>query len=119
MHNHTLDASPAGSVLLDIGADTGALILYVPAARHGQEIEISPIGPEGAARTHAAVRERELEDGPVYCVVYDGLSAGDYTIWLDESTPAGTATVVGGRVAELDWIERSPDQAPAPAGLQS
>ena len=105
MHNHMLDSSPAGSVMLNIGADTGALVLYVPAARHGQEIEISPVGRDDT-RTHAAVRERGLEDGPVYCVVYDGLNAGDYTIWLDESTPAGIATVVGGRVAELDWIER-------------
>ena len=105
MQNHTLDGSPAGSVVLNIGAEVGALVLYVPAARHGQEIEISPVGRD-ETRAHAAVRERQLEDGPVYCVVYDGLRAGDYTIWLDESTPAGAATVVGGRVVELDWIER-------------
>jgi len=105
MHHHTLDSSPAGSVVLNIGADRGALVLYVPAAWHGHEIEISPVGRDGQ-RTHAAVRERELEDGPIFCVVYDGLAAGDYTVWLDETTPGGTAAVVGGRVGELDWSDR-------------
>jgi hypothetical protein len=54
-------------------------------------------------RTHAAVRERRLATGSRYCVVYGGLSAGEYTIWKDENTPAGSVTVIGARVTELDW----------------
>lgn len=103
-HHHTLDASESASVVLNIGADVGALILYVAATEHGREIEISPTGTGAAGkRTHAAVRERRLDDGSVYCVVYDGLHAGVYTLWADDTTPAGTATVIGGQITEVDW----------------
>jgi hypothetical protein len=102
MHSHTLDASESASVVLTIGAGVGALILYVPASELSREIEISPAGTH-APRTHAAVRERKLDDGSRYCVVYDGLPEGDYTLWDDDTTPAGTATVTGGQVTEVDW----------------
>jgi len=103
MHNHhTLQASPNGSVVLDIGADIGALVLYTPATDNGREIEISKVGTSGP-RTHAAVRERRLDRGALHCVVYAGLAAGEYTIWADDTTPGGTATVIGGHVTELDW----------------
>lgn len=102
-NHHTLQASPNASVVLDIGADVGALVLYVPATEHGREIEISRVGSSGR-RTHAAVRERRLDRGAVHCVVYAGLDAGEYTIWADDTRPGGAATVIGGRVTELDWI---------------
>ncbi len=100
-HHHATGASPTGSVLLDIGGDVGALVLYVPATELGREIEVSPVG--GGRRTHAAVRERHVEGGHVYCVVIPGLVAGEYTIWADETTPAGSVTITGGTVTELDW----------------
>jgi len=103
MHDpHTLAASPAASVVIDIGEDVGGLVLYTPHTDLGREIEVSPVGSTGR-RIHAAVRERRLATGSRYCVVYGGLIAGDYTIWKDETTPAGTVTVVGARVTELDW----------------
>ncbi len=103
MHDgHTLAASPTASVVVDIGGDVGALVIYVPVTELGREIEISAVGP-AAKRTHAAVRERRLQNGSCYCVFYERPVAGDYTIWADETTPAGTATVTGGRVTELDW----------------
>jgi hypothetical protein len=102
-HQHTLDASESASVVLDIGADVGALILYVPAADYGREIEISR-GTD--PRTHAAVRERLVDSGSIYCIVYAGLTAGEYTIWDDETTPGGTVTIIGGEITELDWTER-------------
>ena len=101
--HHLLDASPSASVVVDIGADVGALILYVPADQHGREIEISR-GTD--RRTHAAVRERKLGRGSAFCVFYAGLAAGEYTIWDDAVTPGGTVTVSGGQVAELDWTHR-------------
>jgi hypothetical protein len=101
-HHHTVDASETASVVLRLGADTGALVLYVSAAELGREIEISRNGT-GDRRTHAAVRERRLADHSVYGVVYDGLTAGEYTVWADETTPAGTATVNGAHVTEVLW----------------
>jgi len=109
MHEqHTLDPSPTGSVVLDIGADVGALVLYVAADQIGREIEISRLGSDGP-RTHAAVRERRLDRGSLHCVVYAGLAAGEYTIWADDTTPGGTATVIGGHVTELDWTSMHDD----------
>lgn len=89
-----------GSVVLDLGADVGALILDVPAALSGREIEISPAdGGAAARRTHALVRERRTGAGTSYAAVYPGLPAADYTIWRDPATRAATVTVRGGQVA--------------------
>jgi hypothetical protein len=102
--HHLQEPSRAGAVVLDIGAGVGALILNVPAAWHAREIDIS--GTDGH-RTHAAVRERVLGGGSLYSVVYPALPEGEYTIWTDRNTPAGTATVTGGDVTYLDWTDRA------------
>ncbi len=100
-------------VVLDIGGEVGALILYAPAELSGAEIEISGTGP----RTHSIVRERKVDqpaggrhaappgpgDAAVYAAVYPGLPAGIYTIWRDAQTPAGTVQVEGGQVANWLW----------------
>ena len=104
-------------VVLDIGGDVGALILYAPAELSGTEIEISGTGPRTHSRTHSIVRERNVGgrsagrhaasagpgDTAVYAAVYPGLPAGDYTIWRDAQTPAGTVRVEGGQVANWLW----------------
>jgi hypothetical protein len=103
MTDHAYGPTGAGTVLLDLGTDTGALVLYTPAELVGREIEISPRDP-GARRTHASVRERPGNHGTRYAAVYAGLAAGDYTIWQDHDTPAGTVTVMGGQVTCHDWV---------------
>jgi hypothetical protein len=103
MTEHAYGPTGPGAVMLDIGAETGALILYTPLDLAGREIEISLDAP-GARRTHASVRERPWSGGCRYAAVYDGLAAGDYTIWRDHDTPAGTVTVAGGQVTIHDWV---------------
>jgi hypothetical protein len=107
-------------VVLDIGGEVGALILYAPAELSGTEIEISR--PGAGPRTHSIVRERRVDqsatgrrtagrhaapsgpgDAEVYAAVYPGLAAGLYTIWRDAQTPAGTIKVEGGQVASWLW----------------
>ena len=90
----------AGTVMLDLGPDTGALVLYTPADLVGREIEISPHTPD-ARRTHASVRERP---GARYAAVYVGLATGDYTIWQDHDTPASSVAVTGGQVTCHNWV---------------
>jgi hypothetical protein len=102
MTAHAYGATGAGTVLLDLGTDTGALVLYTPADLLGREIEISPGGLD-ASRTHASVRERPRSRGTRYAAVYAGLAAGDYTIWRDHDTPASTVTITGGQVTRHDW----------------
>jgi hypothetical protein len=100
--------SSAGSVVLDLGAGIGALILDAPAELAGREIEISPAGGDvSARRTHSLVRERRAGAGPSYAAVYPGLAAGDYTIWQDAVTPAATITVHSGQVTRYQWVRRA------------
>ena len=92
-----------GSVVMELGADIGALVLYTPPGLDGEEIEISRDGEPGPRRTHSRVRPRPLPGETVYAAVYPGLPAGRYTIWRDERTPAATATVTGGQVSSCRW----------------
>jgi hypothetical protein len=94
--------SGIGTVVLDIGADTGALILHTPAELNGVEIEISP-NRAGAARTHSRVRERRIGSGVRHAAVYPAVPAGTYTVWRDAVTPAATVTIAGGRITSCRW----------------
>lgn len=100
--HHQHGPSETGAVVLDIGADIGALALYLPATEAGREIEVSRVDGDGH-RTHAEVRERHLDHGSVHCVLIAGLTAGAYTVWADATTPAGTVTITGGQITEVDW----------------
>ena len=63
-HHHTLAPSGQGTVVLNIGAGIGALVIYTPGSLHGHEIEVSPV-TDPAVRTHAAVRARYVRGGRV------------------------------------------------------
>ena len=104
-HEHTYGPSETGSVVLDIGGDTGALIIYTGRDQYGREIEISR---DDEPRTHSAVRERRVQDGTFHSAVYPDLSAGFYTVWWDNRTPAGTIAVTGGVIAEFVWPSSTP-----------
>ena len=100
-----LAAGPSGpgTVVLDLGAGIGALILYTPADLDGAEIEISRDDDPGARRTHSQVRQRHMATVTRYAAVYPGLPAGPYTIWRDEHSPAAAVTIIGGRVTSCHW----------------
>ncbi|KAB1931753.1 phospholipase [Micromonospora sp. ALFpr18c] len=100
MHEHAYGPSETGSVVLELGGETGALILYTGRELDGREIEIS----RGAdRRVHSAVRERRVRDGSFHSAVYPDLPAGIYTVWWDEDTSVGTVSVHGGEIAEFVW----------------
>lgn len=106
--HHSHGPSATASVVLDIGGDIGALILQADAAHLGREIEISPIARDGAptpARTHSMVRERRTTP-PTYDAVYPDLREGEYVIWHDQDTPAGTVTITGGQISTHRFAER-------------
>jgi len=89
------------SVVLDIGGEIGALILRADADHLGREIEISPVAQDTAPeppRTHSMVRERRTTP-PTYDAVYPDLHEGEYTVWRDHDTAAGTVTIRGGNVS--------------------
>lgn len=98
MHEHA--PSSTDNLLLDIGGDTGALVIYASGDRDQAEIEISPSASE-QARTHNVVRQRETLNGAVYAAVFPALAAGDYVVWHDDATKAGTVPVRGGQIASF------------------
>ena len=105
-HQHGGQASPehapdsTDSLLLDIGGDTGALVISAAADRDQGEVEISPAG--SGPRTHNVVRRRTVPGGgAVYAAVFPALSEGSYDVWRDAVTMAGTAVVRGGEVASF------------------
>ena len=94
--------SGPGTVVLELGAGVGALVLYTPAELDGREIEISP-DDQGGRRTHSQVRPRHMTTGTRYAAVSPDLAAGPYTIWADEQHPAGQVEIIGGRVTNWSW----------------
>lgn len=89
------------SVVLDIGDDVGALVLYTPASHAGREIEVSPAGDDGR-RTHTGVLPRRLGSRTCYAAVYPALRAGLWRIWTDDRSLPDQVTVSGGIVTEVD-----------------
>jgi hypothetical protein len=88
------------ALLLDIGGDTGALAIYTSAERDRTEIEVSPAGDDHA-RTHNVVRSRQTGSATRHAAVFPALPAGDYAVWSDAVTQAGTVTIHGGHVTEF------------------
>jgi hypothetical protein len=99
--NHAARPHPE-HVVLDIGEDLGALIVYTDAAMLGVEIEISPRG-EDDRRSHKDVLEREINGRPAYTAVFDKVPEGTYTLWVDDTARARNVAISGGEIAELDW----------------
>jgi hypothetical protein len=84
-------------VVLDIGDTVGALVLYTDSSRHGQEIEVSPLGSD-ARRVHSAVLERGVNGRTLYAAVYPELEAGDYEVCCEGSPKF---SITAGAVAEV------------------
>jgi hypothetical protein len=95
--------SGPGTVVLDVGGEVGALVLFTPVGLDGREIEISRDGEPGARRTHSRVRARHMAAVTEYAAVYPGLRAGRYTIWADQDRPAAAAVITGGQVTTSRW----------------
>ena len=84
--------SGPGTVVLELGAGVGALVLYTP-AEHGRPGDRDQPGDDpGARRTHSQVRPRHMPAGTRYAAVYPDLATGQYTIWADEEHPAGRSS---------------------------
>ena len=101
MAEQHIDRVHPETVVLDIGQDVGALIIYTEAELRGREIEVSPRGV--AKRVHVEVLERRINSRPIFAAVFPGLRAGDYDIWEDALDLGGTVTIVGGEVTTVDW----------------
>ncbi len=96
-------------VVLDIGGDVGALVVYADSTDLDLQIEVSPAGDD-ASRAHQHVLERPVNAGTTYAAVFDRLIVGAYTLWTHGTPRARDVRITSGAVAELDWrTTSSPD----------
>ena len=98
-HEHRLHTEP---VVLEIGEELGALVVYTDAALRHEEIEISPAADDGR-RSHKDVLERPVDGRSVHAAVFDRLERGTYTLWHRGEARVRGVAIAGGEVAELDW----------------
>jgi hypothetical protein len=98
---------PTRSVMVDVGAGFGALVLRMPPEFQGEEIEVSPISAPDR-RQHVYVLPRMLPRGTAFAAVYPRLPAGDHLIWSLEGDPVMTVNIQEGSVAQAAWPSMDP-----------
>ena len=92
-------------VVLDIGENTGGLVIYTRPELRGRAIEISPRGVD-TSRVHTDVAERRVNGRTLFAAVYLPMPAGEYLIWGPDPDTPTTVTIAAGAVAEVDWRQR-------------
>jgi hypothetical protein len=90
------------SLILDIGDDVGALILYADESCLGQEIDITQAGQPQSHHTHTMIRRRRAVEREFVAGIYSELQAGTYTLWGLDGQPMADVKIDGGRVTEFD-----------------
>jgi hypothetical protein len=96
--------SGEGTVVLDIGSDSGALVVLTPASLEGSEIEIRRTGQSWAG-LHTGVRRRDVRDGACFAAVFGSLPTGHYQLRVKgtEADPVMGIAVSAGAVTEGNW----------------
>lgn len=89
-------------VVLDIGGDIGALIVYAEPDLYDTPIELSPVGADDE-KFHQHVLERPMPGKTMYAAVFDKVTQGTYTIWLRGEARIRDFEVTGATVSEVDW----------------
>jgi hypothetical protein len=95
--------SASGSVVLDLGPGTGALVLHVPPELDGRELDICAHDTPALAVTHSLVRSRHTERGVQHAAVYPSLRPGEYLIRLDDDSMQLAVTIEEERVTTAYW----------------
>jgi len=102
MTEHYADRSHPEQVVLEIGDDVGAIVVYTAAELHGAEIEISASGND-RDRAHKDVLNRPINSRPTYAAVFDKIQEGSYTLWIGGAAIARDVVVAGASITELGW----------------
>jgi hypothetical protein len=102
--------------MLDIGGDTGALVVYAAPLYLGHEIEMRAHGGMWAG-VHTAVRARHVGDTVLYAGVFGSLPAGRYDLRVrhgrghsHRASMGQTVTVNPGAVTETTLTGSPPDR---------
>ncbi len=98
-------------VVLDIGGENGALVVYAEAELLDTPIEVSPTGSD-TARFHQHILERPLPSGTSYAAVFDKITQGEYTLWLRDQARVRGLEITGGTVSQVDWRRAAGGEPP-------
>jgi hypothetical protein len=102
MTEKTPETAGPGSVVLDIGGDTGAAIVTGSLGLDGREVEIRAVNTAWDGH-HAAFHVRETVAGRIAAAVFPQLAQGRWEVRLRfaEETPIVPVAVVGARVSTV------------------
>jgi hypothetical protein len=94
-------AGSPDALLLDIGDDTGALVVYAGEAWVGAELDVTRAGEPRSHHRHLMIRRLRVAGRDVFAGVLPSIDAGTYTVWDPDGAELAAVTVEGGRVHEL------------------
>lgn len=108
----------ADALVLEIGGEVGALVVYADATFDGKELDLVPVGSPRSHHLHNVVRRRTTASGDVaFAAVFPQVLEGRYTLWGGAgASPLAEAAVAGGRVSEAHIERLEPDEAPFSQG---
>lgn len=92
---------PADALVLDIGDDIGALVIYADEQCLGAEIDLSAEGRPRSHHVHTMIRRRRASGSDVVAGVFPQLLAGRYTLWGLDGVVMAPVVIEGGRVSEV------------------
>lgn len=89
-------------VVLDIGGQIGALIVYAEAELLDTPIEVSPADAD-EQKSHQHILERQMPGKTTYAAVFDKITEGKYTLWLHGQPRLREFEITAATVNEVDW----------------
>ncbi len=92
---------PPDALILDIGENIGALVLYSEEGCLGREIDLTPAGVPRSHHIHTMIRRRRAFNREFIAGVYPELVEGIYTVWGIDGFSLGQVTIEGGHVTEF------------------
>jgi len=99
------------AVVLDIGGDIGAVIVYLGDQPVGPELDIRPTGDD-LGRFHTGVHDRVIVGVTTRVAVFPEVRAATYELLDRDGEPFAVLEAVGGEVCTVD-LRRIGDRAPA------
>jgi hypothetical protein len=104
------EAVGPGSVVLDIGENTGAAVVTGPSSLAGREVEIRAANTAWDGQ-HAAFHVRETAIGQITAAVFPQLAQGDWEVRLRTTweSPVVSVAILGARVSTVALPGGTPD----------
>jgi hypothetical protein len=93
----------AGIVIVDIGGDVGAAVIYTPRELVGSEIEIRAEGTEWDG-SHTGVHERQGPGVTTTAAVFGSLRAGRYELRIKDAAGTEHPAPVIVAPAQVTWV---------------